>query len=101
MVIDALVAPFQVLVRQRPVITTFVQREIRTRYGTSALGFAWPLIRPLSLLALYTFVFSTVMKVRVSEGGSTTDFAFFLFCGLVPWLAFADGITRATTAIHG
>ena len=100
MVIDALVAPFQVLVRQRPVITTFVQREIRTRYGTSALGLAWPLIRPLSLLALYTFVFSTVMKVRVSEGGSTTDFAFFLFCGLVPWLAFADGITRATTAIH-
>lgn len=100
MVIDALVAPFQVLVRQRPVITTFVQREIRTRYGTSALGLAWPLIRPLSLLALYTFVFSTVMKVRVSEGGSTTDFAFYLFCGLVPWLAFADGITRATTAIH-
>ena len=100
MVIDALVAPFQVLVRQRPVITTFVQREIRTRYGSSALGLAWPLIRPLSLLALYTFVFSTVMKIRVTENGSTTDFAFFLFCGLVPWLAFADGITRATTAIH-
>ena len=100
MVIDALVAPFQILVRQRPVITTFVQREIRTRYGSSALGLAWPLIRPLSLLALYTFVFSTVMKVRVGENGSTTDFAFWLFCGLVPWLAFADGITRATTAIH-
>ena len=100
MVIDALVAPFQILVRQRPVITTFVQREIRTRYGSSALGLAWPLIRPLSLLALYTFVFSTVMQVRVSENGSTTDFAFYLFCGLVPWLAFADGITRATTAIH-
>ena len=100
MVIDALAAPFQVLVRQRPVITTFVQREIRTRYGTSALGLAWPLIRPLSLLALYTFVFSTVMKVRFGENGSTTDFVFYLFCGLVPWLAFSDGITRATTAIH-
>ena len=103
MVIDALVAPFQVLVRQRPVITTFMQREIRTRYGTSALGLAWPLIRPLSLLALYTFVFSKVMKVRFTESastGDTSDFAFYLFCGLVPWMAFADGITRATTAIH-
>lgn len=98
MVIDALVAPFQVLVRQRPVITTFMQREIRTRYGTSALGLAWPLIRPLSLLALYTFVFSTVMNVRFGE--STTDFPFYLFCGLVPWLAFSDGLSRATTAIH-
>ena len=73
MVIDALVAPFQVLVRQRPVITTFVQREIRTRYGSSALGLAWPLIRPLSLLALYTFVFSTVMKVRFGDDPRTAN----------------------------
>jgi lipopolysaccharide transport system permease protein len=37
--------------------------------------------------------------VRFGEGSGTSDFAFKLFCGLVPWLAFADGITRATTAI--
>ena len=96
MVIDALVAPFQVLARQRPVIATFVQREIHTRYVTSALGLGWALIRPLSLLVLYTFVFSYVLKVPPA---GTSDFAFKLFCGLVPWLAFADGITRATTAI--
>ena len=100
MVIDALVAPFQVLVRQRPVITTFVQREIRTRYGSSALGLAWPLIRPLSLLALYTFVFSTVMKVRFEDDPRAPNFALYLFCGLIPWLAFSDGLSRATTAIH-
>ena len=47
MVIDALVAPFQVLARQRLVITTFVQREIRTRYVTSALGIGWAVVRPL------------------------------------------------------
>jgi lipopolysaccharide transport system permease protein len=99
MVIDALVAPFQVLARQRPVITTFVQREIRTRYVTSALGVGWALIRPLSLLVLYTFVFSYVLNVRFGPSTRTSDFAFYLFCGLVPWLAFADGITRATTAI--
>ena len=99
MVIDALVAPFQVLVRQRPVITMFAQRELRARYGTSALGLGWPLIRPLSLLALYTFVFSTVLKVRFGDSANTTNFAFYLFCGMVPWLAFADGVTRATTAI--
>ena len=99
MVIDALVAPFQVLVRQRPVITTFFQRELRTRYGSSALGLGWPLIRPLSLLALYTFVFSTILKVRFGTGTTTIDTAFYLFCGMVPWLAFADGVARATTAI--
>ena len=99
MVIDALVAPFKVLVRQRPVITSFVQREIRTRYGTSALGIGWAFIRPLLFLSLYTFVFSTVMKVRFAENAGTSDFAFNLFCGLVPWMAFADGIVRSTTVI--
>ena len=62
------------------------------------MGVGWALIRPLSLLALYTFVFSYVLKVKFGES-SRSDFAFNLFCGLVPWLAFSDGITRATTAI--
>jgi hypothetical protein len=99
MVIDALVAPFQVLARQRPVIATFVQREIRTRYVTSALGIGWAVVRPLLLLLLYTFVFSIVLKVRFGGTTSTVDAAFYIFCGMVPWLTFADGVTRATTAV--
>ena len=99
MVIDALVAPFQVLARQRPVIATFVQREIRTRYVTSALGIGWAVVRPLLLLLLYTFVFSIVLKVRFGGTTSTLDAAFYIFCGMVPWLTFADGVTRATTAV--
>lgn len=99
MVLDALAAPFRILVWQRAAIRTFVQREIRTRYATSAMGIGWTVIRPLSLLVLYTFVFSRVMQVKFDESASTSDFAFLLFCGLVPWLAFSDGLTRATTAI--
>ena len=99
MVMDALVTPFQVLARQRPAIATFFQREIRTRYGASALGIGWALIKPLTLLALYTFVFSTLLKVPLGESGRTGDFALSLFCGLVPWLAFSEAITRSTTVI--
>ena len=99
MTLAALAAPFRILVRQRSAIMTFVQREIRSRYATSALGIGWTVIRPLSLLALYTFVFSRVMQVRFGENAGTSDFAFNLFCGMVPWLAFSDGISRATTAI--
>lgn len=99
MVMDALVTPFQVLVRQRPAIATFVQREIRTRYGASALGLGWALIKPLTLLALYTFVFSTLLKVSFAGSTRTSEFALYLFCGMVPWLAFAEAIARSTTVI--
>jgi lipopolysaccharide transport system permease protein len=99
MVLDALAAPFRILIRQRAAITTFVQREIRTRYATSAVGLGWAVLRPLSLLVLYTFFFSRVMGVKFGENAGTRDFVFNLFCGMVPWLAFSDGISRATTAI--
>jgi lipopolysaccharide transport system permease protein len=100
MVMDALVTPFQVLVRQRPAITTFVQREIRTRYSASALGIGWALIKPFTLLALYTFVFSTLLKVPLGNRPGTGEFALSLFCGLVPWLAFTEAIARSTTVIQ-
>ena len=99
MVMDALVTPFRVLVRQRPAIATFVQREIRTRYGASALGMGWALIKPLTLLALYTFVFSTLLKVSIGGSTRTRDFALHLFCAMVPWLAFTEAIGRSTTVI--
>ncbi len=100
MVMDAFVTPFQVLVRQRPAITTFVQREIRTRYSGSALGIGWALIKPFTLLALYTFVFSTVLKVPLGNSRRTGEFALYLFCGLVRGLAFTEAIGRSTTVIQ-
>ena len=47
-----------------------------------------------------SIVFSTVMKVRFDDDPRTASFALYLFCGLIPWLAFSDGLSRATTAIH-
>ena len=39
------------------------------------------------------------MKISPGIGERTDNFAVFLFCGLLPWMALQEGITRATTAI--
>ncbi len=39
------------------------------------------------------------MKISPGIGERTSNFAIFLFCGLLPWMAMQEGITRATTAI--
>ena len=62
-----MLAPFRVLVSHRQAIQIFVNRDIRGRYINSALGLWWAVIQPLALLALYTFVFSSVMKIRLSD----------------------------------
>lgn len=75
-----------------------VKRDFQGRYAGSVLGFAWSLAQPLWQLALFTFVFSTVMKVPLL-GARTPHFALFLFGGLLPWTALHEGVLRASTAI--
>ncbi len=55
------------------------------------------MLQPLSLVALYWFVF-TLMIPR-SPGSRDDGYIYFLIAGLIPWLAINEGLTRATTSI--
>lgn len=75
-----------------------VKRDFQGRYAGSLLGFLWSFLQPLWLLVLFTFVFSTVMKIS-PVGERTEHFGVFLFCGLLPWTALHEGVLRASTAV--
>lgn len=75
-----------------------VVRDFRGRYAGSLLGLLWSFIHPLWLLALYTFVFSVVLRVSLL-GERTGSFGIFLFAGLLPWMAIHEGLLRGATAI--
>jgi lipopolysaccharide transport system permease protein len=77
----------------------FTRRDFKGRYAGSVMGFLWSFVQPLWMLALFTFLFSTVMKISPGIGERTDSFAIFLFCGLLSWMAVQEGIIRATTAI--
>jgi lipopolysaccharide transport system permease protein len=77
-----------------------VRRDFQGRYAGSLLGFAWSFVQPLWLLLLFTFVFSTVLNVRVVDAGNPGGhFASYLFCGLLPWMAVQEGVLRSSTSI--
>jgi lipopolysaccharide transport system permease protein len=84
-----------VLCRHRELILGFLKRDLKSRYQGSLMGLFWLIVQPLVMLLVYTYVFSTVMKVRVTTGEGTGDFAIYLFCGLLPWNAFSEGMNRA------
>ena len=75
-----------------------IQRDFQSRYAGSLLGFLWPFLLPLWQLVLFSFVFSSVLKISLA-GERTDNFGLFLFCGLLPWMAVNEGITRSATAI--
>ena len=75
-----------------------VRRDFQSRYVGSLLGFMWAFLMPMWQLLLFSFVFATVMKVTL-VGERTGNFAIFMFCGMLPWLAINEGVTRSATAI--
>jgi lipopolysaccharide transport system permease protein len=75
-----------------------IKRDLTARFTGSALGLAWAVLQPLSLVVLYWFVF-TFMIPGGRLGASGDDYIYFLIAGLLPWLGMSEGITRSTTAI--
>ena len=82
-----------------------VKRDFRGRYAGSLLSFLWSFVQPLFMLGLFTFVFGTILELKLEMMGAdrrmagTDSFGIFLFCGLLPWTAVQEGVQRSATAI--
>ncbi len=77
----------------REMIAAFVRRELRGRYKGSFLGFFWTFLNPLLQLAVYSLVFSYILKPSVE------DYYLHLFVALIPWIFFATSVTGGSMAI--
>lgn len=75
-----------------------VVRQIRQDYLENLTGFAWLILQPLILLAVYAFVFSTIFKARIPEAADI-GFVPYLAVAFWPWTAFSEAILRATGCI--
>lgn len=81
----------------RQLIWQLARREIFARYRGTLLGMVWPILTPLCMLAVYTFVFSIVFKAKWGSSDSPVDFSQFLFCGLIVYAFFAECVGRSAT----
>ena len=80
------------------VFRQLVSRAIRTDYLENLTGFAWLILQPLMLLAVYAFVFTTIFKARIADTG-TIGFVPYLAVAFWPWTAFSEGILRSANSI--
>jgi homopolymeric O-antigen transport system permease protein len=95
---------FRTAIRHRELVWNFVRRDFKGRYLGSYLGFLWNIIQPVVLVAVYTFIFSKLMKIKLEDAGregfdDTYFFALYIFAGMVPWISFAEAITRNTSCV--
>jgi ABC-type polysaccharide/polyol phosphate export permease len=101
--IEAVSRSLTALYHRRWLAIYFGQRELSRSYRGRYLGFLWALLSPLLMVVLLTLVFSEIIGIRFREitGDSSLNFGLFLYCGLIPFLAFQETISKATSSIHG
>lgn len=77
----------------REMIFSLVRKDLRGRYKGSVLGFLWTFVNPLLQLAVYTVVFSTIMRQGIEK------YYLFLFVALIPWIFFSSALTGGSSTI--
>jgi lipopolysaccharide transport system permease protein len=79
----------------RELIYSFTMRDIKLRYKQTGLGIAWAVLQPILTMAIFTVIFGGFAKIP-SEG---VPYPLFVLAALLPWILFAEGLTRSTTSM--
>jgi lipopolysaccharide transport system permease protein len=83
------------LLQHSYLILSFARRDVRARYKQTALGAAWAVLQPLSLMIVFTLVFDKVARIP-TDG---TPYPIFSFSALIFWSFFSTSMAQGTLAM--
>lgn len=83
--------------RYRGFIGGSIKREFQIKYRNSLLGAAWTVLSPLSMILVYTVIFSQVMGTRLPGTAGSFAYSIYLCAGVLTWGLFAEITTRSQT----
>jgi ABC-type polysaccharide/polyol phosphate export permease len=86
------------LLKYRRLIWERAVSDLRHRYAGTGMGVVWNVLHPLALIGVYSVVFSTVFPPPAGKEGDRFWYPLYLCSGLLPWLAFAECVTRSAGA---
>jgi len=90
-------------VRSRAILTrSFAEREVKSLYKRTVLGWLWSLLKPLTTVAVYSLVFGVIYRAvpPPTASGAAEHFALYVFSGLVVWNVFTGTITGSMRWMH-
>jgi lipopolysaccharide transport system permease protein len=85
------------LIQYKDLLWMWSRREISIRYKQSFLGIAWAILQPLSLMLVFSIVFTRLVKIQTGD----IPYPVFSYVALLPWTFFATSISFASTSLVG
>ena len=88
---------------QRNLLYLLAQKELRTRYRKSILGWAWSLLNPLSQMIIFSIIFLKVFDGNAPRGAASglDNFPLYFLAGLLPFQFFSISVTAAIGNVQG
>jgi lipopolysaccharide transport system permease protein len=80
------------LLEYKELLKNLIVTDLKMKYSSSVLGFAWSMLNPLFMMIVLYFVFHNMFS-------SQQNFILYLLTGLITWRFFAIGTTSAMSAI--
>jgi lipopolysaccharide transport system permease protein len=86
---------------RRALLWQFVKRMLVEEFRGSLLGLGWLIVRPLSMLAVYVFVFHGIFKAKWPGVASFSgwEYGLFVFVGLIAFQFLAETAGRGVSLI--
>ena len=94
--------PFQQMWHHRDLIQAILRREVSERFKGSVAGWVWAVVAPLLAIAVYTFAFTTNLKLPIADStaGPRVGYALFIFSGIIVFNFWAEMAFRAPMLLH-
>lgn len=81
--------------RYRELLFFLVWRDVKVRYKQTLLGAAWAILKPFLSMVIFTVIFGNFAGIPTDN----VPGPIFYYAGLLPWLLFQDGVSKAATSL--
>ncbi|HET7011753.1 MAG TPA: ABC transporter permease [Anaerolineales bacterium] len=88
-------ADLKELWRYRELIYFLIWRDVKVRYKQTLLGAAWAILKPFLSMVVFTVIFAGLAQLETDGIAPPV----FYFSGLLPWVLFQDGVTKAGNSL--
>ncbi|MFD7731417.1 ABC transporter permease [Kitasatospora phosalacinea] len=79
----------------RELVRALAERDLRARYKQAVLGFAWAVLTPLALCAIFTLVFHRAVKIETGAA----PYTLFAYVGLIVWQFFSNTMNQGALSL--
>jgi lipopolysaccharide transport system permease protein len=86
--------------RHRALCLELARRDLGGQFAGQVFGRFWIIGHPLTLFAVYIFIFGVVLKVNIAQSlDMPRDYTTYILAGLIPWIASQNVLARAPTTL--